>query len=331
VSQQHRPRRFTGRSGTARAAAGWAVVAAAATVLTTGCTAAVNDDVRRAWLPPESEGATTTTALSQNLWVGSWIAALVVGVITWGLIIYAIVRFRRRRGEAGLPPQLRYNVPVEMLFTVMPLFMVGVLFYFTARDQHILEERYDDPAVQIEVVGKRWAWDFNYLTADGQPDVYDTGIMAAQTEDGLDFDAPDTIPTLYLPVDTQIELTLSARDVIHDFYVPAFSYKKDVIPGRTNYMSVTPTKEGTFIGRCAELCGEGHSRMIFKVAVVSQADYQAHLEQLRALGQTGELSPEIGPAHSTPAEEQVQGGVDQQEDEQGEDAGGQTNPEGANG
>ncbi|MBC3762352.1 cytochrome c oxidase subunit II [Quadrisphaera sp. RL12-1S] len=292
--------------------------------MTTGCTAAVNDDVKRGWLPPASEGATTTTALSQNLWVGSWIAALVVGVITWGLIIYAIVRFRRRRGEAGLPPQLRYNVPVEMLFTIMPLFMVGVLFYFTARDQHILENRYEQPAVNIEVVGKRWAWDFNYTDAN----VYDAGIQAQETPNGLDLEAPGTIPTLYLPVNEKVELTLTSRDVIHDFYVPAFSYKKDVIPGRTNYMSVTPTKEGTFIGRCAELCGEGHSRMLFKVKVVSAEEYQQRLEELRAAGNVGELGPNIGPAHSLG--EGSTAGNQQVEDQQGENAGGQ-NAQGSNG
>lgn len=326
MSQQHRTRTSRSRSGTARAAVAWAVVAASATFVTTGCTAAVNDDVKRAWLVPESDGATTTTALSQNLWVGSWIAALVVGVITWGLILYAIVKFRRRKGEAGLPPQLRYNVPVEMLFTIMPLFMVGVLFYFTARDQHILENRYQEPAVNIEVVGKRWAWDFNYTDAG----VFDSGIQAQETPNGLDFDAPGTIPTLYLPVDQKVELTLTARDVIHDFYVPAFSYKKDVIPGRTNYMSVTPTKEGTFIGRCAELCGEGHSRMIFKVKVVSQAEYEQRLEQLRAAGNVGRLGPDIGPAHSLGEDSNVPGGGQQVEDQQGENAGGQ-NAEGSNG
>uniref|UniRef100_UPI003D15F8DD aa3-type cytochrome oxidase subunit II n=1 Tax=Quadrisphaera granulorum TaxID=317664 RepID=UPI003D15F8DD len=280
----------------------WGVVALAATALTSGCTAAVNDDVKRGWLPPETEGATTTTALSEHLWVGSWIAALVVGVITWGVMLYAIVKFRRRKGEAGLPAQLRYNVPVEMLFTIMPLFMVAVLFYFTARDQHILENRYQEPEVNIEVVGKRWAWDFNYTDSG----VYDTGIQAAQTPDGLDFDVPGTIPTLYLPVDKKIELKLTARDVIHDFYVPAFSYKKDVIPGHTNYMAITPTKTGDYIGRCAELCGEGHSRMIFKVKVVSQADYDQHMEDLRAAGNVGELSPDIGPAHSVPGEGQAE-------------------------
>ncbi len=325
MSQQHRHPRRDSRSGTARVAGAWGVVAVAATLLTTGCTSAVNTDVTRGWLPTAPD-TTTTTPLSQSLWVGSWIAALIVGVITWGLMVYCMVKFRRRRGEAGLPPQLRYNVPVEMLFTVMPLFMVGVLFFFTARDQHIIEQRYDTPAVNIEVVGKRWAWDFNYTDAG----VYTAGIQAQESPDGLDLDAPETIPTLYLPVGQQVELTLHSRDVIHSFYVPAFSYKKDVIPGRTNYMSVTPEREGTYIGRCTELCGEGHSRMLFKVAVVSQADYEQHLADLRAAGNVGRLGDDIGPAHSLTDE----GGTpsdNQTEDQQGESAGGENSTDGGNG
>ena len=110
-------------------------------------------------------------------------------------------------------------------------------------------------------------WDFNYV----DDDVYETGEQAQTGEPG----AEETIPTLYLPVDERVEFVLTARDVIHSFWVPSFLYKKDMIPGRINNFQVVPTQEGTFAGKCAELCGEYHSRMLFNVKVVSRAEYDA--------------------------------------------------------
>jgi cytochrome c oxidase subunit 2 len=239
-------------------------------------------------------GTDDTTSMNRtvrDLWVGSWVAALAVGVLVWGLTIWCVVRYRRRKHDTGLPPQLRYNVPLEILYTLVPLFMVGVLFFYTARDQAHIEQRYTDPDVRITVVAHRWAWDFNYTQAD----VFDTGTQVPEGPNGVDTTGEDTIPHLYLPAGKKVELTLRSRDVDHSFYVPAFSYKKDVIPGRTNYWNLTPTKQGTYIGRCAELCGEFHARMLFKVSVVSPAEYQQHLQALRSAGQTGQLPADLGP------------------------------------
>ena len=94
-------------------------------------------------------------------------------------------------------------------------------------------------------------------------------------------------PDLYLPVNTPVKFILRSQDVIHSFWVPAFYFKMDVIPGRQNTWVTTPTKEGTYAGKCAELCGLQHSRMLFNVQVVSKAEYQQHVQQLRARGNTG--------------------------------------------
>ena len=83
---------------------------------------------------------------------------------------------------------------------------------------------------------------------------------------------------------------LTARDVIHSFWVPAFLQKMDMIPGRVNRFQVTPTQEGTFKGKCAELCGAYHSQMLFNVKVVSRAEYEQHMDELRAKGQSGLLN-----------------------------------------
>jgi cytochrome c oxidase subunit 2 len=97
------------------------------------------------------------------------------------------------------------------------------------------------------------------------------------------------MPTLYLPVDESVRFELSSPDVVHSFWVPAFSYKLDVIPGRLNAFDLTPTREGTFAGKCAELCGTYHSRMLFNVEVVSAEEYAQHLEDLEAQGNVGVL------------------------------------------
>lgn len=146
------------------------------------------------WLPTEP-GTTNQVDRVIGLWVTSWIVLLVVGVITWGLIIWAAIVYRRRKGQTGLPAQLRYNMPIEVFYTVVPLILVLGFFAFTARDQEIIEEPLADPDVTIEVYGKRWAWDFNYIT-DG---VYYSGIQAQETGPNNTIDV-STLPTLYLPV-----------------------------------------------------------------------------------------------------------------------------------
>ena len=131
-------------------------------------------------------------------------------------------------------------------------------------------------------MGKQWSWDFNYV--DEQ--VHETGAQAILTgEPG----AEETIPTLYLPVGERVQFYLTARDVIHSFWVPQFLQKMDMIPGRVNTFQVTPTQEGTFKGKCAELCGAYHSAMLFNVKVVSRSEYDAHMAELKAKGQTGLL------------------------------------------
>lgn len=230
---------------------------------------------------------TNHTERVAGLWTTSWIVLLIVGLITWGLTLWAVIVYRRRKGQTGLPVQLRYNMPIEIFYTIVPLILVVGFFAFTARDQVAIETRYEKPDVNIQVMAKQWAWDFNYVDED----VYSPGVQAQPKPDA----APGTrveseLPVLVLPVDRKIEIALDSRDVIHSFWVIDFLYKKDVIPDKTNYMSVTPHRIGTYAGKCAELCGEYHSLMLFKVHVVSQADYKAYTESLRAAGNVGQLN-----------------------------------------
>jgi cytochrome c oxidase subunit II len=263
----------------------WAVlpIGLAVAVVLAGCTT----EQLRGWMPGDEPGITNHTDGVTALWVNSWIVLLAVGVITWGLIIWAAIAYRRRKGQSGLPVQLRYNMPIEIFYTVVPFILVIGFFAFTAREQTSIESKID-PDVQIEVYGKRWAWDFNYTTDD----VYFQSNQA-RTDDGDRGDIIDeTIPTLYLPVDRKVEIKIESRDVIHSFWIIDFLYKKDMIPAKSNYMYFIPQKEGVYQGKCAELCGEYHSLMLFQVAVVSQDEYDARMEELRDAGNTGDVNDE---------------------------------------
>ncbi|MFI9718666.1 cytochrome c oxidase subunit II [Streptomyces sp. NPDC052396] len=281
-----------------------ALAAGAVLATATGCT---SKDFPRLGMPTP---ATEEAPRILSLWQGSWAAALAIGVLVWGLILWSVVFHRRSRSKIEVPTQTRYNMPLEALYTVVPILIVSVLFYFTARDENKLLTNPDKPKHVINVVGYQWSWGFNYLeNVQGQPagkplrqvkqldavpdrflnkapananGVYDYGIPGTRNPQN---NMPG--PTLWLPKGESVEFVLTSRDVIHSFWVLPFLMKQDVFPGHTNSFTVTPTREGTFRGKCAELCGQDHSRMLFNVKVVSPERYQKHLKDLAAAGQTG--------------------------------------------
>lgn len=220
-----------------------------------------------------------------NLWIGAWWASLIIGVFVWGLIFYAIIRFRRRKDETGHPRQVRYNLPLELLYTLVPFLIIGVLFFFTVQSQNAVLAKETQPVHTINVVGQKWSWTFNYME-DGNP-----AVGAIVHESGT----IEKIPDLYLPLNKPVRFNLASADVIHSFWVPDFYFKLDVIPGHPNSFDVTPTKAGDFLGKCAELCGTYHSAMVFNVHVVDEQRYNDYLKSLATRGQTGEVKPPAFP------------------------------------
>ncbi len=202
-----------------------------------------------------------------DLWLGSVAAAAVVGVLVGALILFTAIRYRKRSDE--LPAQVRYNLPIEVLYTAVPFVIIAVLFYYTTVSQNFVDKL--TPAsqggaqVNIGVVGFQWNWTFRYD---------DEGVQTTGQ--------PGRKPELVLPTDTTIRFTETSPDVIHSFWVPAFLFKRDVIPGRANTFEVTIVKKGTYIGRCAELCGEKHSAMNFTLRAVSPQDYQRYIATLKS-------------------------------------------------
>lgn len=259
-----------------------AISAASATVLA-GC--ANEASPKRGWLPAEP-GTTNLTEPITNIWVGAWIAALFIGALVWGLLIWCVIVYRKRKDDNELPVQIRYHLPLELLYTFVPLVMVGVLFFYTVQVQDEITDVSDTPDVNIEVYAKQWAWDFNYTDEN----VWDTGDMADL--DGTMAPAED-LPTLYLPVNKRVEFTLTSRDVIHSFWVPAFLTKLDMFPQETRTLQIVPEKEGTYLGKCAELCGEFHAYMLFNVKVVSEEEYNDHIQSLRDAGREGQLDDSL--------------------------------------
>jgi cytochrome c oxidase subunit II len=215
-------------------------------------------------VPVTKQGQVTVT-----LWQGSWIAAWAVGAVVWGLIIWAII-FHRKRSDQP-PHQVRYNLPIEMLYTVVPFIMIGVLFYFTARDENYINKLPPNPNVVVNVVGYQWSWQFQYPQYTVPNSV--ARHVVINGEPWLPGQGSKNLPLLVIPINRTVRFNLTSTDVIHAFWIVPFEFKRDVIPGHPNHFEVTPTKTGTFIGRCTELCGLYHSRMLFVVKIVTPAQF----------------------------------------------------------
>ncbi|MGW4098140.1 aa3-type cytochrome oxidase subunit II [Mycobacterium sp. NPDC004974] len=210
-------------------------------------------------------GITPEGKLNRELWIGSVIASFVVGAIVWALIFWSSAFHRKKKGDTELPRQFGYNMPLELVLTVIPFLIISVLFYFTVVVQERMLHKDPNPEVVIDVTAFQWNWKFGYQKinyADGtfKYDGADEQRKAAMTskpegkdEHGnervgavhglnpedrtyLNFDKIETlgtsteIPVLVLPVGKRVEFQLNSADVIHGFWVPEFLFKRDVMP-----------------------------------------------------------------------------------------------------
>ena len=268
-----------GESGTAPRRRKNAVRAGALAVMLlalTGCS--TNDTFTRFGFP---DPVTTQGKIVVSLWQGSWIAGMAVGFIVWGLIVWAVI-FHRKRGDK-LPPQVRYNMPIEILYTIVPFVLIAVLFYYTARDENTMDAIKPSPAVTVNVTGFQWSWQFQYQQGN-HTIVTEDGQMWTPSES----DAQNTqaLPQLVIPVGQNVQFNLTSPDVVHAFWVPEFLFKRDVIPGHPNHFQITATKTGTYTGHCSELCGLYHSRMLFTLRIVTPAQYHQWIAHQQAIQHT---------------------------------------------
>jgi cytochrome c oxidase subunit 2 len=194
-----------------------------------------------------------------RLWSGTQLVALAVGLIVWGLIVFVVVRYRRRTPDGAAPSQRAENFPLEVLYTVTPLVIVATLFAFTTAAQRKMNAVSTHPDLTVGATAFQWGWRFAY--ENGASTSSDGGIPAE----------------LELPVGQTTEIDLTATDVVHAFYVPAFLFQRAAVPGAPTRFDITPTKTGVFAAKCSTFCGIGHAKMLFTVRVVSSAQFRQWL------------------------------------------------------
>ncbi|WP_410588374.1 cytochrome c oxidase subunit II [Amycolatopsis sp. lyj-23] len=250
-------------------------VAALAVLVALTATGCSGDEILRFGWPV---GVTEQANQMRNLWTWAVVAALVVGVIVWGLIFWTATFHRKKKTADGepeeLPRQFQYNIPLELFTVVVPTIMVCVLFFFTATTESKVLDKIPNPDVKVQVVAFQWNWEFKYEDANAaKPD--GSGQVSTVGSSG-------EIPLLVLPVGKTIQYDLVSTDVIHSFWVPEFHFKRDVFPNpeKNNQDSSFQNKidrEGSFVGRCAELCGTYHAVMNFEVRALSADKFDQYI------------------------------------------------------
>jgi cytochrome c oxidase subunit 2 len=247
----------------------------------TGCSGA--EVLRFGW----PEAVTPQGHRMATFWTWATVAALIVGAIVWTLILWPVIAHRKRGDK--LPRQFQYNHFLEVFYTGIPAIMVVVLFYFTITTQNYVLAKVDKDHVDVsvDVTAFQWNWQFayqNHDTPDGQP-VITLGTSAE-------------IPVLVLPTNKTIQYNLRSKDVIHSFFVPEFNFKRDVFPfpeknNQDGVFQNSIDREGSFVGRCAELCGIYHSAMNFEVRALNPGRFDRYMS-LRE-----RQNPQTGKPYST--------------------------------
>ena len=184
-------------------------------------------------------------------------AGIFVGIFVYGCIAWCLFAYRDRSNRTA--EQFSENRPLEILYVVLPFAMVVGLFAVTLAMELRVDRVVAAPPNRVSVTAFRWSWRFEYPN----------GLATSGT--------PMVPPTLYLPVGEPTEIDLRSDDVTHSFWVPAFLFKRDAIPGMTNVFDLTPTRLGTFSGRCAQFCGLDHATMTFVVRTVPRLAYERYL------------------------------------------------------
>ncbi len=244
--------------------------------------------------PPQA--VTEQGAQIRDLYTIVFLIAVVVFFVVEGLIVWTVLRYRRKPGDNALPAQTHGNAIAEVVWTVVPTLIVAFLFVISWQTLNHVEIVSADPQTRIRAVAGQFQWTFEYLDQTGENIEY-TQLLPTGDDGGM-----------VLPAGRTVQLSLESPDVIHAFYVPQFLFKRDVVPGRINRFEFTVGEQyagQTFRGQCAELCGAGHRLMLFDVHAYAPADFdawlQARIEEANASPPpppSGGPEPSGGPAPS---------------------------------
>lgn len=211
------------------------------------------------WFPVQ---ASSQAAPIDTLWDVLVICSVPIFVGVVIIVVYAAMLFRQRPGEENLDgPPIHGNTTIEIVWTALPALLLVILCvyaYVVLRDIEQAPAQAATPEMKVDVYGEQFAWTFKYKGADGKP---------------------VNTTRLYLPVGRSVKLNIRSKDVIHDYWVPAFRMKIDAVPGITTSYRVTPTRLGTYPAVCAELCGLGHAYMRSSATVMKPAKFDAWLKK----------------------------------------------------
>jgi cytochrome c oxidase subunit 2 len=203
--------------------------------------------------------------------------AAVIFFVVEGLIVWTVIRYRRKPGDNELPAQTHGNAIAEVVWTVVPTLIVAFMFVISWQTLNTVEAASPQPQLKVRAFAAQFLWTFDYLPADYQAGQETTPLFTVTTPEGQTPEEGGFV----LPTDRTVNLYLQSPDVIHAFYVPQFLFKRDVVPGRVNSFEFTLNESdagGTFHGQCAELCGVSHNAMHFDVHALTGADFDAWLE-----------------------------------------------------
>ncbi len=220
-------------------------------------------------------GATSQARDEFTLWSATFIAAIVVGVFTGGLILWSVIRYRRKSDE--VPRQFQYHTGLEVAYTIIPVIIVLVLFAFTVITENRVDAVVPNPAVKINVWAFQWGWEFNYptqgVTVEGQTtqDPDPVGLDGSTCSPAVDCLGPG----LVMPAGQTVRITLRSRDTIHGFYVPQFNFSRYAQPGVTNQFDFTVSSPGIYRAQCTQFCGLYHSIMFFHVVALPESQFHA--------------------------------------------------------
>lgn len=185
-------------------------------------------------------------------WIAFWIATAIF-VAVWAVLLFAVVRFRRRGAEDRPVKQVHGNMRLEVIWTMIPAVILAVIAVPTVRTIFDLRSAPEpsENALEINVIGHQWWWEFQYP---------EYGITTANE--------------MYIPADRAVYLRITSADVIHSFWVPRLNGKRDAVPGRLNYLTIEADEPGVYLGQCAEFCGLAHADMRHRVFAVTDAEFE---------------------------------------------------------
>ena len=242
------------------------------------------------------EVVTSEGIASAGLYLPIFLIAVAIFIVVEGLLLFLILRYRKRSQGADLPEQTHGNNLLEVVWTAIPMLIVFVLFVVSTNVLvNDVEAKSEQHGAVVDVKAFRYGWIYDYqdpASLDAETGEYQPAGIPTISGGGR-----EAAPEMTLPVGESVLIRLQAEDVIHSWYVPAFFFKRDAIPGRVNEFALTIEQPGIYGGQCAEFCGLAHGDMYFTVNALPADEYHAWVAEQTG----GAVTADAGAAAETDA------------------------------